>query len=91
MLNRAEVKVNLGLLKSTAVIDDHIFRDLVRKMVTEMPFDELSKLMKFTKTDPTTSEVRAKIFDCKTDEHERQHLMLLERQQVILYEAEVFL
>ena len=91
MLNKVEVKVNAELLKNTVVTDEHIFRDLARKMVTEMPFDELSKLIKFTKTDPTANEVIAKINDYKTDEHERQHLMLLERQQVILYEAEVFL
>ena len=91
MLNRVEVKVTPELLANTAVNDEYLFRELARKMVTEMPVDELSKLIKFTKTDPNTSEVRAKINDYRTAEHERHRLMMLERQQIILYEAEVSL
>jgi hypothetical protein len=91
MLNRVEVKVTPELLASTVVNDEYLFRELARKMVTEMPADELNKLMKFTKIDPRTSEARAKINDYKTAEHERHRLIMLERQQVILYEAEVSL
>lgn len=91
MLNKVEIKVTPELLAHTPVNDEYLFRELARKMVTEMPADELNKLMKFTKTDPRTSEVRAKINDYRTDEHERHRLMMLERQQVILYEAEVSL
>jgi hypothetical protein len=56
-----------------------------------MPANELNKLMKFTKTDPNTREVREKINDYKTPEHERRRLIMLEREKVILYEAEVSL
>ena len=91
MLNRVEVKVTPELLANTPVNDEYLFRELARKMVTEMPADELNKLMEFTKTDPRTREFRDKINDYKTPEHERHRLMMLERHQLILYEAEVSL
>ena len=91
MINKVELKVTPELLANTAVNDEYLFRELAHKMVTEMPAYELNKLMKFTKTDPNTSEVRAKINDYRTPDHERHRLMMLERQQVILYEAEVSL
>ena len=53
MLNRVEVKVTPELLANTVVNDEYLFRELARKMVTEMPADELNKLMKFTKTKMT--------------------------------------
>jgi hypothetical protein len=91
MLNRVEVKVTPELIANTPVNDEYLFRELARKMVTEMPAVELNKLMKFTKTDPRTREFRDKINDYKTPEDERHRLIMLERQQVILYEAEVSL
>ncbi len=91
MLNRLELKVTPELLANSAVNDEYLFRELARKMVSEMPAEELNKLMKFTKTDPNTSEVRAKIHDRRTNKHERLRLIMLEQQQLILYEVEVSL
>ena len=91
MLNKVEVRVTPELIEYTAVNDEYIFRELARKMVTQMPVNELKKLIKFTKTDPNTQESRKKINDYLTDEYERHRLIMLESQQIILYEAEVSL
>jgi len=53
-----------------------------------MPFEELSKLLKFTKLDPNSSESEAKILDPNISKNERERLMGLKKEQVILYEAE---
>ena len=91
MLNKVEVRVTPEFIEYTAVNDEYVFRELARKMVSEMPADELKKLIKFTKTDPNTQESMEKINDPLTAEHERHRLRMLKRQQIILYEAEVYL
>jgi len=91
MKYKIEVKVTPELLANTEVNDEYLFRELVHKMIREIPFDELKKLMNFTKTDPNTREAKSKINDYRTPDNERHLLIMLERQKLILYEAEVFL
>jgi hypothetical protein len=91
MLNIVKIKVTPELLANTEINDEHLFRELARKMVNEMPVTELNKLMKFTKTDPNSKKVKDKINDYKISEKERRRLKMLKREQLILYEAEVSL
>jgi len=89
MLNRVEVKVTRELLANSPIADEYLFRELAKKMVSEMPASELNKLIKFTKTDPDSKDVLDKIHDFRTSDAERHRLMMLQRDQVVLYEAEV--
>jgi hypothetical protein len=89
MTIKSEVKISREALSNPIVSDEYFFRQLACEMVTKMPIDELHKLIRFTKTDPNTIEVRAKIRNEKTPEHERERLIILRRQYVVLYEAEV--
>jgi len=87
MKNKVQVKFLLEFSRSH-ITDEDIFRNLAKKMVAEMPFEELSKLLKFTKLDPNSSESEAKILDPNISKNERERLMGLKKEQVILYEAE---
>jgi hypothetical protein len=49
MKNICEVKVTPELLNNTKVNDEYLFRDLARKMVSEMPLEELHKLIDLRK------------------------------------------
>ena len=88
MKNRCEVKVTLELLNSTKVNDEYIFRDLARKMVSEMPLDELQKLINFTKIDLNSVESE-KVLRNSMDRLSFEQILQLRNERVILYCAEV--
>jgi hypothetical protein len=88
MKNRTEIKVTQELLKQTSITDEHLYRDLARKMVSDMPIDELHKLIKFKKTDPFSPESISIIHNYSLPEHERIKICLLREQNLLLYEAQ---
>lgn len=74
-------------LIDSSINDEYLFRQLAQKIVSQIPFDELKKVMELTKIDPNSNEIRAKINDYKTPEYERWHYIELQRRNVILYKA----
>ena len=88
MKNRCEVKVTPELINRTKVNDEYIFRDLARKMVSEMPLDELHKLINFTKIDPNSVESE-KVLRNSMDRLKIEQILQLRNERVILYCAEV--
>ena len=88
MKNRCEVKVIPEVLNSTKVNDEYIFRDLARKMVSEMPLDELHKLINLTKIDPNSVESE-KMLRNSMDRFKIEQILQLRNERVILYCAKV--
>ena len=89
MTIKSEVKISREALLNPILSDEYFFRQLACEMVTKMPINELYKLIRFTKTDPKTSDVQAKINDYKTPKHEKNRLIMLKLQDLVIYEAEV--
>lgn len=87
MKNRCEVKVP-ELINSVKVNDEDIFRKLARKMVSEMPLDELHKLINLTKIDPNSVESE-KVLHNSRDKFEIEQILQLRNEKVILYCAKV--
>jgi hypothetical protein len=88
MKNRCEVKVTPELLNNTKVNDEYLFRDLARKMVSEMPLDELHKLISLTKIDPNSDESE-KVLRNSMDWFKIEQIHQLRNERVILYCAKV--
>lgn len=88
MKNRCEVKVKPELLNNTKVNDEYLFRDLARKMVSEMPLDELHKLINLTKIDPNSDESE-KVLRKSMDRFNIEQIHRLRSERVILYCAKV--
>lgn len=88
MKNRCEVKVTHEVITITKANDEYIFRDLARKMVSEMPLDELHKLINFTKIDPNSVESE-KVLRNSMDRLSFEQILQLRKERVILYCAEV--
>jgi len=88
MKNRCEEKVTPELLNSTKVNDEYLFRYLARKMVMEMPLDELHKLINFTKIDPNSDESK-KVLRESLDKLKIEQIYQLRSEGVILYSAKV--
>jgi hypothetical protein len=68
MLTRAEVKISCDTIEKTkgTFDDDYFYRELARKLVSEMPIDDLKKLINFN----------------KIDEHEINHKFILYKAKV---------
>lgn len=88
MKNRCEVKVTPELLNNTQVNDEYLFRDLARKMVSEMPLEELHKLINLTKIDPNSDESE-KVLRESMDRFKIEQIHQLRSERVILYSAKV--
>ena len=88
MKNRCEVRVTPEVITITKANDEYIFRDLARKMVSEMPLDELHKLINFTKIDLNSVESE-KVLRNSMDRLSFEQILQLRNERVILYCAEV--
>lgn len=89
MISRVQVKVKPELFESNSITEETIYRDLARVMVSGITIEQLKKLIRFTTIDPRTSKVMSKIKNYKTDKHERDLLITLKQEQLVLYRAEV--
>ena len=88
MRNKIEVKVAPELLNNAQVSDEYLFRDLARRMVSEMPLDELHKLINLTKIDPNSDESE-KVLCESMDRFKIEQIHQLRNEIVILYSAKV--
>ena len=67
--------------------DERFFRDLAVEMVRGMPMEELHKLIRLTKIDPYSEESENKFFDHMQPDCVKEHLILLKKKNIVLYEA----
>jgi hypothetical protein len=74
---------------SGEITDEYLFRQLTIRLINDLSFEDLSKLIKFTKTDPFTRDGIKLMRDPTIDPHEKERINLLRARGVILYEAEV--
>ena len=88
MRNKIEVKVAPELLNNTQVNDEYLFRDLARRMVSEIPLDELHKLISLAKIDPNSDESE-KVLRESMDRFKIEQIHQLRNERVILYSAKI--
>lgn len=91
MTQKTEVLISREFLSNSEITDEQIFRDLCQRIVNDIPFSELSKLIHFTKTDPNSEASIEMLKDFRTSDFEREQLLRLQLQSVVLYEAEICL
>ncbi len=89
MKHSAEVKVSCELLSDTNVTEEYILRALAIDMIKKIDFNELSKIIKFSKVDPFSLESYQKIKNTNTDECERQYLLSLQNSRLFAFRAEI--
>jgi len=90
MKHRLQTKITSELFENSQINDEeYIFRDLARRMVTELPIDELHKLIKFTKTDPNSEHSKRVLWDLNYPSWQRRQVHQLRNEDVILYEADI--
>ena len=87
MKNKLEVKLARRTLKETPINDEYMYRDLARRMVNEMPIDELHKLIKLTKIDPFLIDDRIELY--YNDDYSQELIDELIISDTIIYKAEV--
>lgn len=88
MKNRTEANIPLAVINPNYLDDDCVFRELARKMVTDMPITELHKLIKLSKTDPTSDHSKKVLWDEDYPQWQKEQIQSLKIDRVILYEAE---
>lgn len=82
----SQVKVSSEFLNQSNITEEVIFRDLAKKILSDMPNENLQKLFKFTKIDPTSYKLNnLERFDL--DIHEFNYL---KNNRLIFFSAEVF-
>ena len=82
----SQVKVSSEFLNQSNITEEVIFRDLAKKILSDMPYEDLQKLFKFTKIDPTSYKLNnLERFDLDIDEFN-----YLKNNRLIFFSAEVF-
>lgn len=82
----SQVKVSSEFLNQSNITEEVIFRDLAKKILSDIPYEDLQKLFKFTKIDPTSYKLNnLERFDLDIDEFN-----YLENNRLIFFSAEVF-
>tara|TARA_R110000796_G_scaffold82985_2_gene181933 strand:- start:196 stop:468 length:273 start_codon:yes stop_codon:yes gene_type:complete len=88
MKNKCEVRVTPELLDHPTINDEFLFRDLARTLVSEIPLEELHKLINLTKIDPHSDESEKVLFN-SMDRFKIEQIYQLRKECTLLYSAEV--
>ena len=86
---KAQTTITKQLFKEAPIDDEYMYRDLARKLVTDMPLELLKKLIHFRKSDPDSKELKEKLTNPYTPDWEKDWIQSLIYQQVILFEAKI--
>jgi len=89
MKNRCEVKVRPELLENTHITDEYLFREIARKMVTDMPIKELHKLIKLRKINPFSNESVEAFYNDNLSDLKIQKINQLRMEGLLLFTAKV--
>ena len=83
---KIEHLVNKDILRKYELSDEFLFRELARKIIVDMDFEELQKIMSFTKTDPYSEESKHILIN-STDEYLKERIKRLMNNETVLFEA----
>ena len=84
---RTSIEIS-SIAENYKISDERIYRKLATKMVNDMPINELSKLIKFTKIDPHSQHSDDILSDPYSPECDKRLIWQLRKRDVVLYEAE---
>ncbi len=84
MIHRVEVRIPNEAFINTNINDEYICRELARKLVSDISFEELIELIKFTKIDPNDKDFRSKMHEYDLNETRR-----LINEKLILFKASI--
>jgi hypothetical protein len=80
----SEARVMREAFIDTTINDEYIYRELARRMISDMPIYNLMKLIEFTKIDPDDKDFRSKMHEYDPNEIRR-----LINEQLILFKASI--
>ena len=83
---KVEHLVNKDILDKLELSDEFLFRELARKVIVDMDFEDLQKIMSFTKTDPYSEESK-NILLYSTDRYVTELIKRLMNNKTVLFEA----
>lgn len=69
--------------------DDQIYRAMARKLVNDIPLEELTRLIRFNKIDPRSSQFEDDLKNKKRDLLERADVAKLKSNNSVMYLAEL--
>lgn len=92
MKHQTRVSINQELFNEIDHFTDEVmYRDIARKMVNEIPIEELHKLITLSKIDPNSDKSYRLLMDSYTDPFIRGQIYRLRSQGEILFTGEVSL
>lgn len=77
---KTQVEVTREFLKDSVISEEQIYRDLAHRLIKEMPFEALSKIIQFNKINPN---------DPNSENHllNKELYIKLKNRELILFEA----
>ncbi len=88
--NRIEIDRYNDLLNKYGVSgDEHFFRNLAIKIITDIPFNNLESVFHFEKIDPFSIENKELLNDELSSEYKKGAILLLQNRNIILFRAKL--
>jgi hypothetical protein len=86
---KTQVRVTREMLKDTPMNDEYIQRQMVFKLLKNMPLEALSKLFKFEKFDPFSDESQNVLDDRLSPDWHKERIIHFREMKQLEYEASV--
>lgn len=87
--NRIRVTWELFDWARAGIDDEHFYRQMVNKIIQDIPLEELKRLFNFEKTDTRQPVERKMMYDLDVPIYIRERLRRLDEMQVVEYEGSI--
>lgn len=90
MNHKNYITVTKDLFKNSEIDEEWVYRTVAKKLIGDLPINDLKKLINFTKIDPESEEwsINGDIWHCLSD-RDRRRIIELRQEGCIVYEGSI--
>lgn len=90
MNHKNYITVTKDLFKNSEIDEEWVCRTVAKKLIGDLPINDLKKLINFTKIDPESEEwsINGDIWHCLSD-RDRRRIIELRQKECIVYEGSI--
>lgn len=90
MNHKNYITVTKDLFKNSEIDEEWVYRTVAKKLIGDLPINDLKKLINFTKIDPESEEwsINGDIWHCLSD-RDRRRIIELRQKECIVYEGSI--
>lgn len=88
-LHRVASRVSNQLLANTDITEEYLYRELITKLINDLPIKYLSQIFQFEKFDPFSQENSHILNDVTSNDFLKEKILYLRNEQCLEYEVSI--